>query len=284
MQFICLALGSVLAVLFIVMMFKNASYDSYVANLNNDEYPLYALYSVGFGWSKSGPLAFSGNIRSKLINQAKLLYEQQYAEYYAALCWAQVLTMVHLFLTLGFLLAGALNFAFFAVVGIAVAALFGYYFLNKMKSELAKREEECSTELPEVVSSMALLINSGMVLREAWELIAYSKEGTIYELMRNACVQMQNGVSTVDAIYEFGVLSSSPEIRKFSGALIQGMEKGSKDLANFLVSQSSEMWEGKKQRMLQKGEAAATKLLFPILLIFGGILVIVISAAVGMMF
>lgn len=284
MQFICLALGSVLAVLFIVMMFKNANYDSYVANLNNDEYPLYALYCVGFGWSKSGPLAFAGNIRSKLINQAKLLYDQQYAEYYAALNWAQVLTMVHLFLTLGFLLAGALNFAFFAVVGVAAAALFGYYFLNKMQSELAKREEACATELPEVVSSMALLINSGMVLREAWELIAYSKEGTIYELMQNACVQMQNGVSTVDAIYEFGVLSSSAEIRKFSGALIQGMEKGSKDLANFLVSQSSEMWEGKKQRMLQKGEAAATKLLFPILLIFGGILVIVISAAVGMMF
>lgn len=283
MQLIMLATGSVLALLFIMMLFKNAEYDGYTQNLNNDDYPLYAAYCVGFGMNNIKLFSLKGKTRSTLINQAKLLYEQQYAEYYATLVWAQVLTWVHLVLAVCFLLAGALDFALFGFAGIVVAVLFAYYFLNKMKNKLAEREEACTLELPEVVSSMAMLINSGMVLRDAWQKIAYSKEGTIYDLMRGACVQMENGVSDVDAIQQFGVLSGSQEIKKFCSALIQGMEKGSRDLSLFLVGQSSEMWEAKKQRLLQKGEAAATKLLVPILLIFGGILLMVICAAISMM-
>ena len=37
------------------------------------------------------------------------------------------------------------------------------------------------SEFSDVVSKLALLVNSGMILREAWERTAFSKEGIIYE-------------------------------------------------------------------------------------------------------
>ena len=218
-----------------------------------------------------------------MVNQAKLLYDPQYAEYYATVVWAQVISVVHLSLCAGFVLAGAFDFPFFILVGILCAAVFGFYFFTKMKEELKKRQAECVIELPEIVSTMALLMNSGMVLRDAWKKVAYGKEGAVYSLMKDSCTDMQNGMSEIDAIYKFGVMSDTPEIKKFTGALVQGLEKGSKDLTDFLTRQSSEMWSLKKQIMLQKGEAAASKLLAPIALIFIGIMIIVISAAVGML-
>jgi tight adherence protein C len=77
----------------------------------------------------------------------------------------------------------------------------------------------------------------------------------------------------------FGKNSNSTEIKKFTSALLQSMEKGGGELGSFLASQSSELWNAKRQRMLQAGEKAATKLLLPIVLVFVGIIIIVMTAA-----
>ena len=283
MRLVSLILGSVLLVLLIIKMSKGKKFDGSLEALEDADFPLKAFYGIGFSWNEGKLLNLKGKIRHTLVNQAKLLYDPQYAEYYATVVWAQVISVVHLSLCAGFVLAGAFDFPFFILVGVLCAAVFGFYFFTRMKEELKRRQAECVTELPEIVSTMALLMNSGMVLRDAWKKVAYGKEGTVYTLMRESCTDMQNGMSEIDAIYKFGVMSDTPEIKKFTGALVQGLEKGSKDLSDFLTRQSSEMWSLKKQIMLQKGEAAASKLLAPIALIFVGIMIIVISAAVGML-
>ena len=63
--------------------------------------------------------------------------------------------------------------------------------------------------------------------------------------------------------------------------MIQSMEKGGGELTIFLTNQSSELWTYKRQKMLQSGEKAATKLLMPIMLIFFGIIIIILAAAFG---
>ncbi len=262
---------------------QGKKFEGYVENLKDEDFPLKDFYSIGFAWSEGKLFKLRGKIRNSLIAQAKLLYDPQYAEFYANVIWAQAISYIHLCLCIGFVLSGAFNFGFFVLAGVLFAVVLGYFSLGRMKETLKERKAQCTIELPEIVSTMALLINSGMVLREAWEKIAYGKEGIVYTLMQGACIDMQNGVSEIDAIHRFGVLSDSPEIKKFTGALVQGIGKGSSELSDFLVKQSSEMWGLKKQIMLQKGEAAASKLLGPIALIFVGIMIIVISAAVGML-
>ena len=276
-------LGSVLAILFIIKILRGEKYFYLVENLEDGEYPVKSLYCVGFSWSESKLLALKGKIREKLIGQAKLLYDAKFAEYYASLVWAQAITFIHLCLTIGLLLAGAFNSALMLIIGLVMAGVFGFYFINRMNDLLKTRETECTAELPEIVSTMALLINAGMMLRNAWHTIAESKEGTVYELMRQSCVDMDNGMSEVDAIHKFGRLSNSAEIRKFTSALAQSIERGGSELADFLGRQSIEMWTLKKQLMLQKGEAAASKLLAPTVMLFIGIIVAVITGALGML-
>lgn len=279
MRIIMLIIGSALTVLLVYQMYAGKKFWPMLESLDED-FPLKDLYCVGFCWMKVIPL--KGKIREKLIGQAKLLYDPRYAEYYANVVWAQMLSFVHLGFVIGCLLAGIGDSVIFVLFGFLMAGMCGWYFLNHMNDLLTDREAACTAELPEIVSTMALLINSGMTLREGWRTVADSKEGVVYTLMRNACVDMDNGMAEVDAIHKFGRLTNSAEIRKFTSALAQGLERGSGDLSNFLSQQAAEMWGLKKQLMLQKGEKAASKLLAPTAMIFVGIIIVVIVGALGM--
>ncbi len=287
MRFIYLIIGSVLGVLYILKLSKGKQYESMVEVLDSEQFPLKDLYTAGFAWSETSIFQFSGKIPASLKAQAGLVYDPLYSEYYGSVVWAQTISMTHLFLAMTFLLAGFLvdMASFILLVGLFMSVFVAVYFLQNMKNVLAERTQECEGELPEVVSTMAILVSSGMILREAWTMIANNGEGKFYELMREAGENMQNGYSDTDAIFLFGKSTNSAEIKKFTSALIQSIERGGSDLPSFLSKQSSELWQSKRQRMLQLGEKAATKLLMPILLIFVGVIIIVITAAfAGSMF
>lgn len=274
-------IASILSVLFLVQMNRGKRYDRALENLDGMEYPFCALYTVGFAWSAAGPLPFQGKTAARLKQEAGLLYEAKYADYYANIAWVQSITLVHLLLALTFLFAGLFyaNCGFVLAVGLFLSVFAGVCSLTGMKNKVSARREACEGQLAEVVSTMAVLLNSGMVLRDVWALVSESGSGEIHELMRTATENMKNGMSESDAIYHFGRLSDSGELKKFTSAMLQSMEKGGAELVGFMQQQSSELWNVKRQKMLQSGEKAATKLLLPTLLIFVGVIIIVITAA-----
>ncbi len=281
MRLIMLFIGTVLAVLFVIQEIRGAEAGYLFENLDVGRFPLSGIYSVGYAWSNKGPIKLKGKMLADLKSQAAVLYPSQYAEYYANVVWAQIISMSHLFLAFTFLLAGLLDsirgLVVFAGVLLTVVAI--GFFLTQFKQIISERTAKCEAVLPEVVSTMAILVNSGMVLKDAWKLVADNGQGEFYELMKRASEDMNNGFSDSDAIYRFGKASNSGEIKKFVSALLQSMEKGGAELTSFLANQSSELWKLKRQHMLQEGEKAATKLLAPIVLIFIGVMIIVITAA-----
>ena len=121
-----------------------------------------------------------------------------------------------------------------------------------------------------MISKLALMTNAGMILREAWELIAYGDETAVYKEMQKTVEDMRNGMSEIDAYHAFGKRCVIPEIKKFSATIIQGVTKGSSELVLMLQDQNKEIWEAKKQ-----GEKAASKLLFPMVVMFLGILIMI---------
>ncbi|MDE5965225.1 MAG: type II secretion system F family protein [Lachnospiraceae bacterium] len=281
MRYILAILGTISTVTFIIFLKRGRQYEAAVKNLDENRYPLHDLYVAGFAWGKTKLLSFQNSMVSKLKIQAGLLYNLQYAEYYANLAWSQMITLVQLFGTITILMAAIMyqSVVFVLFAGGFLTLIVGVYSYTLMENDLASRTQQCEGELPEVVSTMAILVNSGMMLREAWSMVCSSREGAFYDLMRRAEENMKNGHSDSDAIFLFGKESNSVEIKKFASALLQSMEKGGGELGTFLAQQSSELWEVKRQRMLQAGEKAATKLLLPILIIFAGVIIIVITAA-----
>ena len=162
--------------------------------------------------------------------------------------------------------------------GIGCAAVWNFCILS-ISDAVNERRTVCLQELPDMVIRFALLVNSGMVLREAWMLVAKAKDNALYKLMLDACEDMRNGVPETAAIHSFGVKTDCQEIRKFTSSLIQGIEKGNDELSAFLVSQSQEMLAHKRQMLLQKGEKAAGKLILPIGITFVGVILIIAIAA-----
>lgn len=284
MRIVYLVFASI-SVIFMFVLFKRGErYEEMLYSLDEDEFPLKNMYLLGFALGEIPFLRLRGKLKKDFVGQAMLIYDARYGEFYATVVWAQVLSFAYVGVSLGLALAGLVNSGLMLLIGVVIGVVFAGYFFTKMKETLNTRATECTAELPEIVTTMALLINAGMMLRNAWKTIAEKKEGVIYDLMRISCDDMDNGMSEVDAIHKFGRYTNSAEVRKFTSALNQSIERGGGELSNFLSRQSTEMWALKKQIMLQKGEAAASKLLAPTAMLFVAIIVAVMTGAIGMLF
>lgn len=282
MNIVILIIGNVLTILFVILLFKGSRYDYMLDSLEGEAFPFKTIYSVGLAWQDFKIGTLKGNIGDNLRKETLLMYSKQYSEFYARIIWAQVLSFGHICLAVSFLLAGMMSgsmMTFFVIIGVVACLLLSYYFYTFTKDKIKTRQSECEREFPNSISKLALLVNSGIILHEAWEMVAYGKDGVLYDLMKDVCIKINNGKSEIDAISEFGILTNSDDIKKFTSALIQSIERGGGDLPQFLENQSSELWARKRQQMLQKGEKAAGALLMPIALMFFGIMLIIISAA-----
>lgn len=278
-----LAAGTVLIFIFIILLFKGSKYDYLLEALDSGDFPLKTIYSAGMALQDMGIFKLRGKFGESLRTDATLQYSRQYSEFYARTIWAQMLSYGHICLAVFLIVAGFTSGSmstFFLAVGIILAISAMYYFGTYTREKIKKRKEACEAEFPNAVSKLALIVNSGATLHGSWKMVAYGKDGIFYDMMKNACVEMNNGKAEVDAIHDMGALINSEEIKKFTSALIQSIERGGGDLPHFLANQSSELWAKYRQNMLQKGEQAASALLMPIALMFLGIMLIVMAAAV----
>lgn len=278
------SIATIITLFYLISYKKGKQYEYLVESLDAKEHPLKDLYIAGFAMCDTNLLALRGNVQKQLLKSARLMKDEQYKDYYAMLTWAQFLTIAGLILGFVFSLAGFIGgTASLMVLAIGVLFVMATWNLviSKMKEDAELRRDNCDIEFPNMVSTLALLLSSGMTLREAWETVAYQKEGDLYTLMRQSCDDMKNGSSDSEALYKFGILTDSNEIKKFSSNVIQGLEKGNAEIGYMLLSQVDELWKHKRQISLQKGEVAAGKLIIPLGITFAGIIMIIIVAALS---
>ncbi|NLJ17188.1 MAG: pilus assembly protein TadC, partial [Clostridiales bacterium] len=212
----------------------------------------------------------------KLRRQLDILYGEKYAEYYLRVIHSQQITLAFTLFVFSFPLYGLTSEVLALIIGFVFAGLSYYYFGTITKKRIMDRSDELLHDFSEVVSKLALLTNAGMILREAWEEVAYAGSTLIYQEMQTAVNEMNNGVPEIDAIFNFGSRCVIPEIKKFTSTIIQGITKGNRELSEMLHQQSKEVWQLKKQLVRREGEKAASKLLIPISIMFLGILLMIL--------
>ena len=117
--------------------------------------------------------------------------------------------------------------------------------------------------------------------REAWEEISYTGEGTVYEEMRNAVVEMNNGMSEIDAYLHFGERCAVPSVKKFASMLSQNLTKGNRELVDFLKAETANSWEEKKHYVKRKGEEASNKMMIPLGMILIGVFLMILVPVLG---
>lgn len=252
-------------------------FDAVTVSLSAREYRMLELYFIGLGFMDLVHFNLHtrrGRARIKEISEIK---GKKYAEYYYYIICGATFTYIFTFVPLAFLLGALSDEPMILIMCLAVSLLLIRYLEKDINDKLQERREELLLDLPQVLSKMALLINSGMVMREAWVKTSAAGDRALYEEMRTTASEMANGTSDLEAFRNFADRCSVKQIRKVTSTLIQNMQKGNQELAYFLEEMSEEMWEEKKNLVRRKGETAGTKLLIPIGMIFVGILIMIIA-------
>lgn len=273
---VILGIGCVFLVIWLIIFMASRSYDEMFDTLDEKEFPLKELYSMGYFIMEKSKYQYKSRRDRKLRQDMEVLYEKKYVEYYLRLTYARAVTYGMLLFVLAFVIYAfsgdvAVLMIMFLFSGVSV-----YYVMTLAPKKIESRSSQLIGDFSEVVSKLALLTNAGMILREAWELTSKVGEGVFYQEMRIAVMEMENGISEAEAIRRFGIRCMMPEIKKFSATLIQGIQKGNSELSSMLQNQSAEIWNLRKQNVRRQGEKAASKLMIPIFMMFIGIIIMVV--------
>ena len=154
------------------------------------------------------------------------------------------------------------------------------------QQKFMKRREQLLLDYPGLIMKFALLIQAGMTSRKAFQKMALDyqkknnqKKKAAYEEIAVACNEMESGISEYEAYRRFGERCDQVKYKTFSTLLIQNLQKESCCLADLLEKESMEAWDERKRKARVMGEAAATKLLLPMVMMLLVVMAIVMIPA-----
>ncbi len=276
LDYICWIAGGALTLFWIVLFIKGQKHASLFEDLDDKEYPFNSIYLVGYELLEIFKYSYRTKEDRKLRKELSVLKDDKYADYYIRVTRAQQVALSYTLFTMSFSMYGLTDSMASVLVFIMFAGVAFYYYGTAASENIKKRSEEMLADFSNVVSKLALLTNAGLIMKDAWEDVAYNGDTVLYKEMQIACEEMKNGISETDAIYRFGNRCIIPEIKKFASTIVQGIEKGNSELTVLLQQQSGEAWNIKRQLVKRQGEKASGKLLIPMFLMFAGILIMVI--------
>ena len=286
MSYIILLILIAISVPMIICISKAPAYSEYVTAIDKKQFSGSPYFGLGFAMIDLLKVDFTSDRVQSVREKSSILFGKKYADFYVRVVYAQAYTyaMIMLYLmTFLSCLIGKGEGLLFTGVGILTAVVVYKYYINSFQKKLDKLNLIYMRDFPSAISTIALLVNGGMFLRDAWKQVAFSSDEPLYIQMRGVVDDMNNGMSEQNAIFAFANRCSTKEIRKFSTLITQAIEKGGRDLADSLVKQADLLMNEKKQMVLQQGEKASNKLMFPILFIFIGVLVMVMVPIVANM-
>lgn len=174
------------------------------------------------------------------------------------------------------------------VMGILFAILLSIKEQSDKKNQKKKREHQLLLDYSEIVSKMVVYIGAGLTIRGSWERIATGyeekqkkgkKSRPAYDEIVKTRGQLNSGVSEEHAFNEFGRRCGLQPYLKLSALLEQSQKNGSRQLRSSLELELLSAFEQRKNLAKKLGEEAGTKLLFPLFLMLGVVMIMIMIPA-----
>lgn len=182
---------------------------------------------------------------------------------------------------------GKIKILFFIFLGSSF--LFFCREEERVKEQLKEREEQLIKDYPEFLHQLILFISAGMTLKLACIRISknYRKkrqEGKekhyLYEELLVVTYELQAGISEEEVYRNLANRIGLIPYKKIIELLIQNLKKGSGNLIEMLIQEQKISLEMRKEQAKRLGEEASTKLLMPMILLLGIILLLVLYPAI----
>ena len=158
-----------------------------------------------------------------------------------------------------------------------------------LHKETLKRREQLLREYPELVSKLMLFMGAGMTMKSAFYQLyrdmekrvngEKNKKNYLYEELKYMIHSIENGISETEAYEQFGKRCRVNQYRKLMAIIIQSYKKGSGNLMEQLEAEVKDNFEQRKNDARRMGEKAGTKLLFPMILMLGIVMVVIMVPA-----
>lgn len=181
------------------------------------------------------------------------------------------------------------GYAILLVLGIILAVLCYAKAQTDAQTRTKNREKQLLLDYAEIVSKLMVFIGAGMTIRLVWERIVNDyersrkagkiKQRAAYEEMCMTLYEMESGVSEGEAFRKFGRRCQLQPYLKLSSLLEQNRKEGSKHLRVMLQAEMQDAWELRKNLARKMGEEAGTKLLAPLFLMLGIVMVMIMVPA-----
>lgn len=173
------------------------------------------------------------------------------------------------------------------VLMVLAGVLWYWYRVERPKDEKKKREQQMMADHSEIIAGLTVLTGAGLSLPQAWLRLSGEYESNrrpkeirwAYEEMVVTGRQIQNGVSPGRAFGEFGRRIGLHAYIKLGNLLEQNMKKGTRGLSELLQAEAYQAFEERKHQVRRKGEEVSTRLLIPMFLMFGVVLIIILVPA-----
>lgn len=177
---------------------------------------------------------------------------------------------------------------FFILTILAAGLLYGVEKRQLIK-KYERRQQELIRDYPAIVSKLNLLIGSGMTLRTAWNRVIDDYKKNIsknkatrryaYQEMMLTANSIRAGCPEGKAYGEFGRRCGVHSYLKLGNLLEQNLRQGVTGINRKLEEEMLLALEERKSMALRLGEEAGTKLLLPMFLMLGIVIVVLIVPA-----
>ncbi len=177
------------------------------------------------------------------------------------------------------------DLSFLWMLGIVSAVLLVLRDRERVRTEENRRRKQMQIDYPEILSRLMVYIGAGMSVRAGWDCIARDYEAAdsepryAYEELCRANNRLKTGAPEGRVYSDFGRACRSRQYMKLASLLEQSRKTGVSDLKAILALEVAEAWEERKNLARRSGEEASTKLLLPLMMMLGIVMVMIMVPA-----
>ena len=175
---------------------------------------------------------------------------------------------------------------------LALAAGVGIFFLKDkdLDTQIRQRQKQLRDDYPGIVHKLELYLGAGLTTRGAFvriaeEYLRKKEEGReshpAYEEMLHTCRELGLGMTETKVYERFGSRCGVREYVRLGALLAQNVVKGSRGLSHRLKEEAEAALKEQMQHSRQLGEEASTKLLVPMVMMLGIVMVLIMIPAFG---
>ncbi|WP_282935448.1 type II secretion system F family protein [Paenibacillus sp. RC67] len=171
--------------------------------------------------------------------------------------------------------------------GLVLVLFLPFVLYKELANQLRKKKRQMLLELPEVLNQIVLLVNAGETVQKALQRCIENKpnleRSPLLTEFAIAAYDIRMNTSFNKAMEDFNKRCGLQEVSLFTTTVLLNYKRGGDELVMSLKELSSTLWEKRKSLAKTLGEEASSKMVFPMVLIFLVVMVVVAAPAILLM-